>query len=186
MLRKGAPYVAGFLTGLLATGLLLLLAAEPRGDPITLHPPPTSAPIRVHVAGEVESPGVYTLPIGSIAEAAVAAAGGFTDKADPDALNLAEPLSEGQRVFVPGGVSTEQALVGSDLGNSSAGVGLIPINRAMEPELENLPGIGPSLATAIVDYRRDHGEFTSVEELLFVPGIGPAKLEGIRDLITLH
>jgi competence protein ComEA len=125
------------------------------------------------------------LPHDSIVENAIAAAGGLSEAADPDAINLAQPVAAGERVYVPPEQGNLE--VDGDEGphTDPANGGLIPINRALEPELEDLPGIGPSLAAAIVKYRDQHGPFASIDALLSVPGIGPAKLEAIRDLITV-
>ncbi len=183
MLQRAAPFLFGLLTGLLASGILYLLTAEPRGQPIELHPPPTTEPIRVHVSGAVRLPGVVSLPDGAIVSDALAAAGGPLEAADLSSLNLAAEVQGGRRIHVPlQGEAT--ATLGSAAVAPSAG--RLNVNTATAPELERLPGIGPVLASTIVTYRESHGPFRSVDDLLKVPGIGPARLSQIRDLIVVE
>ena len=139
--------------------------------------------VLVHVAGAVVEPGVYDLASGARVRDAVVAAGGPTDAADWNALNLAAVVSDASRVYVP--------VVGEDvppgvLGASGAAVGNGPVdvNRATVDELDQLPGVGPATATAIVTERDRNGPFVDVDDLGRVPGIGPAKLEALRDLVT--
>lgn len=188
MLRRGPPFVAGLLTGLLSTGLLLILTSSPRGQPVRLLPPPTAGPIRVHVAGAVAEPGVYSLPRGSIVADAVQAAGGPIYGAAMDAVNLAEALDDGVRVYLPKleQAGTEPAEGISALVPDPATSLRLDLNAATAPELDRLPGIGPALATNIIEYRQLHGPFSEVDDLLQVPGIGPAKLEAIRDLVEVN
>ena len=155
-------------------------------------PPPSSLPERivVDVVGAVARPGVHELPASSRVADAVDAAGGFTADADRIRLNLAEPLIDGSRIWVPAvGESSGPELVpiitGSGGGTAAgggrgAGSETVDINTAEAAALEALPGIGPSLAAAIVEHRRRAGPFASVDELIEVSGIGPVKLEQIR------
>lgn len=186
MMRRVVPFLAGIFTGLLSTAVVILLTSEPRGEPIELLPPPTAAPLRVHISGAVRHPGVYELPRGSIVQSAVEAAGGPTANAYLAPLNLAAPVQEGSKIHIP----TEAQLtaqpenliatpIGAEIGDR------LPINEASAAELEQLPGIGPTLALAIVQYREEHGPFQSSGDLQNVPGIGPAKLSAIEDLITV-
>ncbi len=123
--------------------------------------------VTVSVMGAVAEPGVYALPWGSRVEDVVAAAGGMTDEAEPTMVNLADPLTTGEAVLVPG----------ARTGEGEARVGL---NTASERELDLLlPGVGPVLAGRIVAAR----PFTSVDDLLGVSGIGPATLEKLRPYI---
>lgn len=138
---------------------------------------PTVSMIEVHVAGQVANPGVVSVPEGAIVAEAVNAAGGLLATSDPDALNLAAPLSAGQQVVVPGQGAGGTSAV------SGAGDGLVSLNQATDAELEELPGVGPVLAERIVSHRDSHGPFQTVEDLLQVPGIGEAKLASIRDLV---
>ena len=98
--RSLVPYAAVFIFGLLAAGLVLLVASQPRGEAIKLIPPPTDAPLMIQVSGEVAEPGVYQLPIGSRVQDAIQSAGGFSANADPDSINLAAKLVDGTRIIV--------------------------------------------------------------------------------------
>lgn len=142
--------------------------------------------MQIHVTGAVNNPGVYELPIGAIVEHAIEAAGGAQNEAALANLNLAEQLHDGERVLVPDRASTNSTTEQSSSSEpTAADDGLLSLNEATEPELERLPGIGPSLAQAIVRFRLEHGPFQQVEDLTKVPGIGPAKLDAIRDLVEL-
>jgi competence protein ComEA len=156
----------------------------------------TAGELVVHVVGAVVAPGVQRLPAGSRVVDAVDAAGGAAPDADLGRVNLASPLSDGQQVYVlrvgevppvpapstgsggPGGT------VGSGAGDTAASEP-INVNTAPAAELEELPGVGPTTAQAIIDHREQHGPFTSVDDLLDVRGIGEAKLEQIRDRATV-
>jgi competence protein ComEA len=177
--------ISGLLFGILASGLILLLMAEPRGSPVTLLPPPTPKPLYVHVSGAVARPGVYPLPIGALVQDAVGAAGGVLPEAATDRLNLAAALADGQQVFVPAMPTASVRATTGTPAPTSPGSGLLPLNSASAAELEALPGIGPVLATNIVAYREAHGPFARIEDLLRVPGIGPAKLEQIQPFLQV-
>ncbi len=147
---------------------------------------PTPGPIRVYMSGAVRQPDVYTLPPGSIVKDGLAAAGGPAPDADLDHINLAQPLSDGQQVFVPRrGEALSPAASSTTTVSSNAANGLININTASAQELEALPGIGPALAQSIVGYRNEHGPFQSIEDLKNVPGIGDARFERLKGLITV-
>jgi competence protein ComEA len=186
MLERIGTFLAGLLIGLLAAGLVLLLVAEPRGQPVTLQPPPSPAPIRVHVTGAVHQPGVCVLPPGSIVQEAIEDAGGPLPEARLEALNLAAPLADGQQINVPGGPEATPPSPAGATSSPTPRTGRINVNTASAAELDLLPGIGPALAQNIIDYREGHGPFLAPEDLLDVPGIGPAKLSLIRDLITFE
>jgi competence protein ComEA len=181
MLAQGGRFLFGLFTGLLAAGLLFLLLAEPRGAPIELLPLPSPMPLRVHVAGAVLRPGLVVLDPGAIVADAVDAAGGALPAADLDSLNLAAPVEDGQRILVP--LPGTSVPTGENPGPTSAGA--LDLNQASVAELEALPGIGPSLASAIVQYREQNGPFQSVEELLSVPGIGATRLAQLRGLVRV-
>jgi len=132
----------------------------------------------VHVVGEVQSPGMYQLPIGARLVDAVFAAGGLTEEADNASVNLARELSDGEQIVV---FSISQE--GQSPGTNSSG--LISLNRAGDKELEELPGIGPALAGRIIAWREANGGFKSVQDLLKVSGIGESLLSGVIDLVTL-
>lgn len=187
MLRRTLPYLAGILTGLLFSGLILLLSAEPHGEPIRLLPPPTAGPIRVHIAGAVHVPGVYELDRDAILSQAIEAAGGAIDQRSLTFLNLAESLQDGSKVYVPTIAELTESPTDPLVTDSEPGAAdKLDINQADEPDFERLPGIGPSLAASIVEYRQSHGDFGSIQDLQAVPGIGPAKLAAIEDLIVVR
>jgi competence protein ComEA len=141
------------------------------------------AEVVVHVAGAVVSPGVYRLSEGARTIDAISAAGGARSDADVARDNLAARLSDGLRVYVPAIGETAAPIV--DGSSDAATQGPINLNAATADQLDALPGVGPATATAIVAYRREHGPFASVEQLLEVPGIGPSKLAQIRTLIVI-
>jgi competence protein ComEA len=128
----------------------------------------------VHVAGAVDKPGVYTLPAGSRVDDAVKRAGGITGDGSPDAINLAARLSDGQQVVVP---STK---AGAGPTAATAADGPISLGSATVEQLDTIEGIGPVTAQNILDYRDEHGGFSSVEEVDQVPGIGPATMEALK------
>jgi len=144
----------------------------------------------VHVAGAVERPGIVTLEPGARIGDAVTAAGGPTSDADVHQLNLAAPVVDGLQVRVPvsgevvppGGIPPQTETGG---GTGPGAVSIVDVNSATEAELEALPGIGPALASAIVEWRARNGPFSTPDDLLDVPGIGPAKLDGLVDHIVL-
>jgi competence protein ComEA len=137
------------------------------------------ASVLVHVAGEVRRPGVIRLPAGARVLRAVKAAGGPTRRADLSGLNLAAPLQDGQQVRVPGRVSA--AVPGAVPSGQS---GPVSLSSATVEQLDALDGVGPTLAARIVAWRDQHGGFSSVEQLLDVPGIGEGRLEALRPHIT--
>jgi competence protein ComEA len=184
MWQKLGLLTAGLLIGLLATGMLLILTARPRGLPVQLLPPPTQGPCQVHVAGGVSRPGVYSLPCDSLVRDAIAMAGGLTEASSAGSLNLAAILHDHQKVLVPSRPSASAAAPSAPESEDAATGGLLNLNAATTAELEELPGIGPSLAKAIVAFREAHGPFVNPDELLDVPGIGPSKLAGLRDLVV--
>jgi competence protein ComEA len=181
----------GVLGGLLAAGLILLVASPPRGDPITLPPAPTPAPLTVDISGAVTRPGVYQLPQGSRVQDAIEAAGGFLENAYATSLNLAMPLSDGTKVLVP--AVPEPAAAGNNTSSDSAALSnappvptLININTATAAQLMELPGIGETKAAAIISYRENNGPFTTIEQIMNVSGIGPATFESLKDLTTVY
>lgn len=175
----------GFLLGVVAVLGINLISAPRRGLPIELNPPPTPQPIRIHVNGAVRYPGVYTLPPGSIVQDAVDLAGGTTDSADMRNTNLASPLSDGELVYI---YSSSELETGSNNPTSpeNPNTAKLNLNTATLSELETLPGIGPSLAEEIVNFRSEHGPFEIVDDLLEVSGIGPAKLEQLKDYVVVR
>jgi len=178
----------GVFIGLLSTGILLMLAGPPRGKAITLSPPPSPRPLMVHLSGAVLHPGVYALPPGSRIQDGIQAAGGLNEGADTSLLNLAAPIQDGERVYVPSeslAPPTSSGMLPLPSQEPNAPSTLININTASAGELESLPGIGPTLAQRIIEYRTSHGPFTNIEAIQDVSGIGPAKFEQIKQLISV-
>lgn len=136
--------------------------------------------ICVHVCGQVCRPGVVMLPGGSRAWEAVEAAGGLTEEAQEEAVNLAALLQDGEKLYIPAvGESvpeTEEERPDS---------GLVNLNTADAERLQSLPGIGESRAADIISYRERNGGFESVEEIMQVPGIKESTYEKIRDKISV-
>jgi competence protein ComEA len=191
-LERNRSFILFTLLNLSAVGLMLLGVQWPRRVPVSISTPtpaplPTEPPLRVYVSGAVMSPDVYTLSPGAIAKDAVVAAGGPAADADLDRVNLAVPLRDGDQVYIPT-ISQEpqQEERAAPLPVPQDPTGKLNLNRATAQELEALPGIGPTLAQRIIDYRTQHGFFGSVEELTEVKGIGPAVLENVRDLVTVR
>jgi competence protein ComEA len=136
----------------------------------------------VHVAGEVRRPGVHRVAAGARAIEAIRRAGGPTGRADLSALNLAAPVQDGQQVLIP--ARAPRAGGGGVGEGGAAGAGPVSLSSATEEDLERLDGIGPTIAARIVEWRRAHGGFASIDQLLDVPGIGPARLEALRAQVT--
>src|SRR5690606_29175523 len=127
-------------------------------------PPSVAETVVVHVAGAVVAPGVYELPGGSRVQAAIASAGGATPDGDPDALNLAAAVVDGLRVYVP---RRGEAVPPSPPSPSSLiAAGPVDLNSASAEQLDQLPGVGPALAAAIVRHRELHGPFAGIDALL--------------------
>ena len=148
--------------------------------------------IYIHVAGAVANPGLYTLPEDSRVNDAIEAAGGFSENANKDSLNLARVLTDGEQVNVPVVQSENASALESDAGSgdgstvaSAAVSSKVNINTASEADLDALPGIGPSTAKKIVADRTANGSFKSIDDLSRVSGIGDKKLEALRDYITV-
>ncbi|NNC78592.1 MAG: ComEA family DNA-binding protein [Acidimicrobiales bacterium] len=141
----------------------------------------------VHVAGAVNRPGLVVGDIDWRVADAIAAAGGSSTVADLDRVNLASHLADGERIYVP---HLEEAalpvVVTGGQASSKAQSGPIDLNAATEDDLDALPGVGPATAASIVAHRTDHGPFGSIDALVAVSGIGPAKLESIRDHVVVR
>lgn len=159
------------------------------------------APLIVHVAGAVASPGIVRLGAGARVFEAIEAAGGARKEARLEALNLAAPLTDGQQVYVPTPDDAGPPAPGSGTGGGAAGgpgsggaagggaaggpVGKININTASAEELAELPRVGPVLAGRIVEFREQHGPYGQPSDLDAVPGIGPVMLEALVELVTV-
>jgi len=158
---------------------------------------PSAANIMVYVSGEVVKPGVYVLLATARVIDALQAAGGATNHADLVVVNLAAPLVDAAQVFIPRMGSTPRVklprphaginlpIAGGSGGTGAGGgatstTGIVDINSATLSDLDALPGVGPSTAQAIIDYRTANGPYASVDDLLNVRGIGPSKLAAMR------
>lgn len=162
--------------------------------------------VRVQVSGAVLEPGIYDVPASCRVEEAIAAAGGMTENADSERVNLVRKVRDGMQIRVPvqkvtrtSRTQRKKAQAKSDLGESALGksggakagpgrnnsmMQIVRINSASVSELQQLPGIGPALAQRIVK-TRNSGRFTSADDLLRVPGIGKAKLAKLRDYVEV-
>ncbi|MFN8151190.1 MAG: ComEA family DNA-binding protein [Solirubrobacterales bacterium] len=147
------------------------LAAQPVGGAGAA---PATGEVVVHVAGEVADPGVFRLPAGSRVTDAVEKAGGVTGAGDPDAINLAARLADGQQIVVPGRVPGGTTASASEDGPISLG-------SADQADLETIDGIGPVTAADIIEFRDQQGGIASIEELDEVPGIGPATIDALSE-----
>jgi competence protein ComEA len=155
-------------------------------DPLVDQSALVTTDIFVHVTGAVAKPGVYAAEVGSRVFDIVAMAGGFTKKADQASVNLARLVSDGEQLLVFERASTTNTTTSTS--NSSAGsmaATLISLNRATQSELEELPGVGPTLAQRIIDWRSANGGFKSLEDLLEIGGIGDKLFAGIQGKVAL-
>ena len=159
------------------------VASEARATRVTrVDDAAARAKLVVHVVGAVRRPGLYRLTEGARIADAVRLAGGATKRAQLELVNLAAPVSDGTQVVVPRKV---QAGSGGTAAADAAGAqGPVHLNTATLEQLDALPGVGPVTAQKIVDYREQHGAFSSVDELDAIPGIGPARLEQLRELVA--
>jgi competence protein ComEA len=155
--------------------------ARPAERPLQAVEAAAPAALVVHVVGAVRRPGLYRLREGSRIADAVARAGGATRRADVSLVNLAAPIADGAQVVVPRRAPAGAAAAGNG-GAAAATAGPVHLNTATLEQLDELPGVGPSTAQKILDFREQHGAFTSIDELDAVPGIGPARLEQLREV----
>ena len=145
--------------------------------------------IIIHITGEVEEGGIIELEKGARISDAIEEAGGITEEADLSNVNLAYSLSDGQKIKIPNiNEKNEEAIVEEKAGDNiiieeNKEEEKININKATQTEIETLPGIGPSTALKIINYRNEHGKFKNVEDIKNVPGIGDTKFENIKEYI---
>ena len=179
--------------GAVAT-LILTVAVYPQvkgAEPVVAAPATSSGPttedtrhpapeVYVHIAGAVEKPGLYRFVDGSRVADAVEAAGGPLPRADLDAINLAQVLTDGIRIEVP-----RKGSVAAMTPSTTTSPAVVNLNSADQTALETIPGVGPVTAAAILQHRTEIGGFESLEQLLDVSGIGPATLEALRPYVTV-
>jgi competence protein ComEA len=182
--RQIAIGAAAILAVVLLGNRLLFRAEAPAAPPIPTAAARTTAvsqgELVVDVVGAVRRPGLYRLAHGARVADALARAGGATAKAQLDLVNLAAPIADGQQIVVPRRGSA--GVAGSAAPGSPSGP--VHLSTATLEQLDALPGVGPVTAQKILDYRQQHGAFSSVDELDAVPGIGPARLEQLKGLVA--
>lgn len=146
--------------------------------------------IIIHITGEVEEGGVIELEKGARISDAIEEAGGITEEADLSNVNLAYSLSDGQKVKIPNiNEKTEEVVIEEKAGENiiieenKSKEEKVNINKATQTEIETLPGIGPSTALKIINYRKEHGKFEHIEDIKNVSGIGDSKFENIKEYI---
>ncbi len=187
--------LVGVMAGFALAGMLLFVSRAPAGEPIVLQPAPTKEPIAVHIIGAVPRPGLYEFAEGSRVQDAIDAAGGLLTSANVDSVNLAALLEDGQQLDIPYKAGADSSNENGDDAlvlpgatekpdASEAGQDLVNINTASAEELDNLPGIGPTIAQRIVEYREANGSFQTIDDLMNVSGIGPSTFENIKELIS--
>ena len=180
--RRRLVAAAIVLAALLLLGTPRLLHRGASGTvvpPLRAPRPARTAAARlvVDVAGAVRRPGLYRLGQGTRVADALAAAGGATARAEVALVNLAAPLADGEQVVVP----ARGAVAAS--GGTASPAAPLDLNSASLEQLDGLPGIGPTTAQKILDYRQAHGAFRSLEDLDAVPGIGPSRLAQLKGLV---
>lgn len=149
---------------------------------------PASTGALVHVAGAVRHPGVYRLHDGDRVKDAVERAGGARSGADVNAINLAAKVADGQQVVVPRRGAAAPAVGDAGTGEGAVGAAAQPpvsLNSATAAQLDTLDGVGPATAQKILDWRREHGGFRSIDDLGEVPGIGPKRMAALRGKVQL-
>ena len=179
MRRSGVLYIALAI----ALGAAAWWTSRPQANPapsaavasVEVIRPAAAGPV-VHIVGEVRRPGVYRMKEGSRAAAAVGRAGGATSQADLSMVNLAARLTDGQQLLIPGRAGTGTPTAGG----TSPTSGPVSLSSATVEQLDAIDGIGPTIAQRIIDWRTANGGFSSIEQLLEVPGIGDGRLEALR------
>lgn len=139
----------------------------------------------VHICGAVKAPGVYQIEKGSRIFTVVDMAGGFLETACQSYVNLAEPVSDGQRIYIPTLEEAADLVILQQTDDKEAADGKININTAQAEELCTLPGIGAAKADAIIAYRSEHGSFKQIEDIMKVTGIKQSGYEKLRERITV-
>jgi len=181
------------LGGSLAIGALFFSLAQGNASPspkptISLAPMATTSPtpstIVVDVAGKVLHPNIYTLPTGSRAADAIAAAGGALKGVALTDINLAHILVDGEQIVVGAPpVVASSSKASNKRGKSS--IAIVNINSATAAQLEVLAGVGPVMAAKIIAYRTAHGKFTAIDEIAKVPGFGKAKFAIVKSQLRI-
>lgn len=152
---------------------------------------PETTKAYVHVCGEVRKPGVYQLPMEARVFQAVEAAGGATDEADQSAINLAAHINDGEQIYLPKKGEAVRTFAGKGDKNGKSSTATKPkwpldVNQATAGQLDYVPGIGPSMAAKIIDYREQSGPFATLDDLMQVSGIGEKKLAQFRQYLCVR
>ena len=175
-----------------AGGVALFLRDGDDGGPVRIVPPPTVSSVenrpktesKAYVTGAVRQPGLYTIEEGDRLADLIDLAGGITEDADMQAVNLAVRVNDQDHWTVP--KVGEPIVVPSNPASVEPTSDKVDINTADAELLETLPGIGETRAQAIIQHREEHGPFKRVDDIVAVPGIGSATLEGLRDLVEVR
>ena len=175
-----------------AGGVVLFLRDGGDGEPVRIVPPPTVSSVesravsesKAYVTGAVRHPGLYAIKEGDRLADLIDLAGGITEDADMQAVNLAVRVNDQDHWTVP--KVGEPTVVPSNAVSIEATSGKVDINTADAKLLETLPGIGETRAQAIIHHREEHGPFKRVDDIVAVPGIGPSTMEGVRDLVEVR
>ena len=158
-------------------------AAAPASAAVRIEPRRATVAL-IHVAGAVRSPGVYRLREGERIQDAIRRASGPRPGADLNAINLAAKVADGQQVVVPRRGAAAAAVVGAAAPGGPAQPP-VSLNTATAEQLDTLDGVGPATASKILDWRRQHGGFRSIDDLGEIPGIGPKRLAALRGKVQL-
>jgi competence protein ComEA len=174
----------GFISGALVLAAVVYISLPDKMVPLNILPTASPAPITIHVAGAVHKPGLFLIAPNSRVLDAINAAGGAADAADLDQINLAAPIVDGLKIYVPqkGEINTKISSQGNIEKNNEL---IIHLNSATTSDFELLPGIGKEKAEAIVTEREKRIRFQSIDELLTVPGISENIFQKIQPFIIL-
>ena len=187
----GAGLAALAALALVIAAVLLFVRSDDTAPVRIIAPVATQAPdtvasdVKVQISGEVMFPGVYRVDADDRVIDAVAAAGGLSRNADLSGINLSQRVQDEAHYHIPALGDRTPIAQSQQRESANAQGALINLNDASAQDLEVLPGIGPSLAAAIVSYREDNGPFGSVDEMDNVPGIGAKTLDAIRNLVSV-
>jgi competence protein ComEA len=161
-------------------------SARPTGAPAQVRIERPRPGAQVYVTGAVRRPGVYSVPPWARLELALRKAGGPRRSADLAAVNLAAKVSDGQQVVVPRrGAGGGTAAGAAAAGGAASGEAPVSLNTATAEQLDQLDGVGPVTAKKILDWRRQHGGFGSVDDLKQISGIGPKRFEDLKDKVRM-
>jgi competence protein ComEA len=183
----GAASTAVGDRGALAAGATTSTSSAPEDEPSVSVAPARDGSVVVHVVGAVRHAGVYKLRLGQRVQDAISRAGGATARADTQAINLAAKVADGQQVVVPrrGARAAAAGAAVAPGAASTAPAAPVNLNSATAEQLDTLDGVGPATAQKILEYRTQHGGFSSVDDLDQIAGIGPKKLAALKPQVTV-